>query len=149
MTNKNISDIYNLIQELSWHFGNHGFNGECCGDLTLVEFMALKRAYQNPNLSVHELGNALNLTKSGATRLVDRLENKGYVTREQSPKDGRICCITPTIQSNEVIKNIMDKYTAYLGEILEDLDRENLDNIEYSLGILVELIQQKGLQIRL
>jgi len=41
--NKNIPEIYKLIQELSWYFGNQGFNGECCGDLSLVEFMAVKK----------------------------------------------------------------------------------------------------------
>lgn len=38
--NKNLPDIYESLQEIAWHFGNHGISGECCGDLSLVEFMA-------------------------------------------------------------------------------------------------------------
>jgi DNA-binding MarR family transcriptional regulator len=79
-----ISDIYNLLQELAWHFGDHGINGECCEDLSLCEFMALKVAYENNNISIQEIGSAINFTKSGATRIIDRLENKGYVKRERS-----------------------------------------------------------------
>lgn len=33
----------NLIQDLSWYFGNQGFDGEFCEDLSLVEYMTLKK----------------------------------------------------------------------------------------------------------
>ncbi|AFV01203.1 hypothetical protein DHBDCA_p175 [Dehalobacter sp. DCA] len=34
MMDERITDIYNLMLELSWNFGDHGFNGECCADLS-------------------------------------------------------------------------------------------------------------------
>ena len=70
--NKNISGVYALIQELSWYFGNQGFNGECCEDLSLVEFMALKKVYEHDNITIQEIGKALNFTKSGASKIIDR-----------------------------------------------------------------------------
>ena len=141
---KNIPDIYNLIQELSWHFGNHGFNGECCGDLSLVEFMALKKVYENNNITIQEIGNALNFTKSGASKIIDRLENKGYVTREQSSIDGRVCCVTVTEKGMEVTSKIMEKYAGYVEEMLKNFKPNTVDNVKNVLEMLVTSVRKQG-----
>jgi len=140
--NKNIQDIYNSLQEIAWHFGNHGINGECCGDLSLVEFMALKKVYENKNLSIQEIGNTFNFTKSGATRIIDRLENRGYVIRERSAADGRVCCVNLTTKGKEVVSEIMQEITFNLHDILKDLEPEMIDKIKDVLIILRESIQK-------
>ena len=140
--NKNIPDIYNSLQEIALHFGSHGVNGECCGDLSLIEFMVLKKVNEKSNLSIQEVGAAINFTKSGATRMIDRLENKGYVIREHSSADGRICCVTVTSKGKETIANIIEKYTVYLNEVLKDLKPLMVDRIKDVLEILVESVQQ-------
>lgn len=142
---KNIPDIYNLLQEIAWHFGSHGFNGECCGDLTLVEFMALKKIYENNNFSIQEIGNAINFTKSGATRIIDRLENKGYVTRERSPIDGRVCCAMVTYKGKEAITKIMENYTVYLQNVLKEFEPQKIEHIRDTLEMLVNAVQQNKL----
>ena len=43
-------EIYNLIQELSWCFGSQGLGGKYCGDLSFIEFIALKN-YVNTMIS--------------------------------------------------------------------------------------------------
>ena len=40
-------------------------------------------------LRMAELADLVLLSRSGLTRLVDRLQDRGYVTREQSPDDAR------------------------------------------------------------
>ena len=141
--NKNIQDIYNSLQEIAWHFGSHGINGECCGDLSLVEFMALKKVYKNADNSIQEIGNALNFTKSGATRIINRLENKGYVVRENSPIDGRVCCVSITVKGSEEMKNILDKYTIYLEDVLNELEPQTIEHINDVLEVLVKAVQRK------
>lgn len=138
-----IPDIYNSIQEIAWHFGNHGINGECCRDLSLVEFMALKKAYENKNISIQEIGNALNFTKSGATRIINRLENKGYVIRQRSRVDGRVCCVTLTKKGTEAIKQITEQYTLYLEEVLKDLEPQMIDKINDVLEVIVESVRRE------
>jgi DNA-binding MarR family transcriptional regulator len=111
-----ISDIYNSFKEIAWIFGSHGINGECCGDLSFVEFMALKRVYEHADLSIQEIGKSLNFTKSGATRIINRLEEKGYVTRKNSPIDGRVCCVGITDKGLEAVSKIIKNFIAYLEE---------------------------------
>ncbi|MDD2555733.1 MAG: MarR family winged helix-turn-helix transcriptional regulator [Syntrophaceticus sp.] len=142
--NNTISDIYNLIQELSWYFGNQGFDGECCGDLSLVEFMALKNVHIVDDITIQEIGNALNITKSGASKVIDRLENKGYVFREQSSTDGRVCCVTITGKGKDAITNIEERYSDYVGEMLIDYEPDALDNVKNVLSALVISVRKQG-----
>jgi len=143
--NKNISDIYNFLQEIAWHFGNHGFEGQCCEDLSLVEFMALKAAYENDNFSIQEIGSALNFTKSGATRIIDRLENKGYVKRERSLTDGRVCCVPVTDKGTQLISKIIKKDTNYVEELLQDLEPQMVDSIKTTLEILIRSLHRRDI----
>lgn len=142
---KQILGIYNLLQEISWHFGSRGINGECCEDLSFVEFMALKKVYENDEISVQEVGNYLNITKSGATKIINRLELKGYVLKKNSPVDGRVCCICITDKGTEVITKIISKYTAHIDEILGNLDPKAIGEIESTLKLLNDSLSKKHL----
>lgn len=139
------SDIYSLLQELAWHFGDHGINGECCEDLSMAEFMALKAAYENDNFSIQDIGNSINFTKSGATRIIDRLENKGYVKRERSLTDGRVCCVPVTDKGSQVISQIINKNTNNVEELLQGLDPQVIDNIKTTMEILIKSVHRQDI----
>ena len=141
---KNIPVIYNLIQDVSWYFGNQGFDGECCDDLSLVEYMALKKVYDIQNITIQEIGIALNVTKSGISKIIDRLEKKAYVLREQSSSDGRVCCVLPTKKGVNAIHKISNRYSEYLQDILIEVEAESLQSIKESLQLLFQAIQKKG-----
>lgn len=140
----NLTDIYNLIQELSWYFGNQGFDGECCDDLSLVEFMALKNVHDKNNSSVQKIGKALNITKSGASKIIDRLENKGYVLRIQCSADERVCCVGITDKGKEAITQIVDRYTDYVGTALKSFETDEIDNVKNVLVNLLNSIKGQG-----
>lgn len=143
--NKGISEIYNSLQEIAWHFGNLGINGECCGDLSLVEFMALKKAEENKYFSIQEIGNALSFTKSGATRIIDRLVNKGYVVRVRSTVDGRVCCVSLTAKGKEILVKVLESYSLYLEEVLRDIEPPKVEIIKQALAVLLESVQRHEL----
>jgi len=138
-----MQEIYDSLQEIAWHFGSNGVNGECCEDLSFVEYMALKKACEKNVLSVQEVGNVLNFTKSGATKIINRLEDKGYVNRKHSPIDGRVCCITITAKGKDVIDKIVKKHIAYLETAFKDIELQKINQIKDTLQILVKVVQQK------
>lgn len=140
----NISEIYSLIQDLSWYFGNQGFDGECCEDLSLVEYMALKKVCGTKDITIREIGVALNITKSGVSKVVNRLEEKNYVLREQSSEDGRVCCVKPTEKGLNAVKKISDRYSEYLMEALDSTQQDSLANIKDILELLYSSIREKG-----
>ena len=104
--------------------------------------MALKKVYGNNDYSIQEIGNALNFTKSGATRIINRLENKGYVVRKNSTVDGRICCVSITDKGIEAISRIMENYTIYLEDVLKEYEPQKVDHIRDALEMLVNAIQK-------
>lgn len=61
------------------------------GVLPLSWYDVLYALYEAPNncLRMHELADAVVLSRSGLTRLVDRLDKAGYVTRAPCPEDRR------------------------------------------------------------
>lgn len=140
----NVLDIYNMIQELSWYFSNQGFDGACCGDLSLVEFMALKNVHDHNNSAIQEIGNALNITKSGSSKIIDRLENKGYVLREKSLTDGRVCCVGITDKGTAAIKQIVERYTEYVSEMLKGIEPEEVDNIKHVMENMISSVHKQG-----
>jgi DNA-binding MarR family transcriptional regulator len=81
----------------------------------------------------------LNITKSGTSKIIDRLENKSYVFREPSPVDGRVCYIRITDKGVNEVSKIIKRYTDYVSEMLKDLDPIVLDHIKKVLELLVIL----------
>jgi len=98
-----LSDVSRSLIEIVWHFGPKGSSEKCCEKLTITEFMALDKVSTTLNCAVQEVGYSLGFTKSGATRLVNRLEKKGYVKKIQSNEDGRICCLEITSSGARVL----------------------------------------------
>lgn len=136
--NNQIPGIYNSLQEIAWQFGSHGLNGECCEDLSFIEFMALKKVYENAEISVQEIGNYLNITKSGATKITNRLGQKGYVTKKTSAADGRVCCVCTTGKGTEVIKLIIGRYIDHLDQILKDMEPGTINEVKSVLKLLID-----------
>ncbi len=139
-----INDIYNSVQELAWYFGNQGFNGECCGNLSLIEYMALKKVHDKNDATIQEIGDSLNITKSGASKITDRLESKEYVFRKHSSVDGRVCCVAITGKGLEAITKIRELYTSYFSEIFKDFGPDSVENIRHVLEALIASVQKHG-----
>lgn len=57
-------------------------------------------------MSVAELGTRLGLTSGAATKLVDRLDKKGYATRQPDPNDRRRAIVTPTREALDTAREL-------------------------------------------
>jgi DNA-binding MarR family transcriptional regulator len=132
-----IRELLDLLQEAAWIFGNRAFDGACSEGLSYMEYQALVEMERTENCSIQNIGNAINFTKSGATRIIDRLERKGYARRQRSPADGRVCCVAITSRGKSVTSKITENYAAYLDDVLKDLDVRSLEMIADALGFLL------------
>lgn len=130
-------ELLDLLQEASWLFGNRAFDGSCCEGLSYMEYQALVEMERTEDCSIQNIGKAIRFTKSGATRIIDRLERKGYAQRQRSPADGRVCCVMITSRGKSVISKITENYAAYLDDVLKDLDVRSLEMISDALAFLI------------
>lgn len=66
---------------------------------------------------MHELADALVIERYNLTRLVDRLEQEGLVTRARSPDDGRAAYVTITNAGRALRKRMWKIYEAAVAEL--------------------------------
>ena len=124
-----ISNISRSLIELAWHFGPKGLNGECCENLTMPEFIALDKVASSPNCPVQDVGYSLGFTKSGATRIVNRLERKGYVQKIKSNEDARICCVAITRIGERVLSSANSRYMEQFHIIVAKMPDHSLTDV--------------------
>lgn len=128
-----ISDISRSLIEIAWHLGPKGLNGECCENLTMPEFIALDKVATTPNCAVQDVGYSIDFTKSGATRIVNRLEKKGYIRKVKSHEDARVCCVEITDSGERVLLSANSRYLGQFHAIVSKMS-------EHSLADIVEVL---------
>ena len=134
-------DLSVLIREITWNFGARGLKGECCGDLSQPEFRALCLASEHQQCSMQDIAKDLGFTKGGATRVVNRLEKKGYIERQRSPEDGRVCCVKVTTPGSVLIQSVNQDREDRIVKIMASLDPGMQEVIKTALQSFVQAMR--------
>jgi DNA-binding MarR family transcriptional regulator len=95
--------------------------------LGLTEFnalSALRRAGRPHSLSPKQLGTALLLSSGGLTKLLERLEAEGLVSREPDPHDGRGVVVRLTDAGRRLQDEAFEAHLTNEEELLAPLDDE-------------------------
>jgi len=129
-----------LIKDIVWHFGAQGLDGQCCVNLSAPEARALRLISGRQLCSMREIARGLSFSKSGATRVIDRLEKKGLAERKRSPEDGRVCCVEITAPGEALIGQINRENEQQIGKVLSKLDPSMQQVAQASLYSLVKAI---------
>ena len=89
-------------------------NATVPSDLPLTWFEIMNRLDEIPDrrLRVHELADASLFTRSGLTRLVDRIEQAGFVSREHSAVDRRGVYICLTQAGSDKLASIWRQFAV-------------------------------------
>jgi DNA-binding MarR family transcriptional regulator len=94
--------------------------------------------------SVDRLRRVLGLTPSGTVRLVDRLEDAGYVTRRPG-RDGRSVSLRLTPAGRRAARRVSDARAEALEEGLADLAPDERDALDALISrVLVRFIRGPG-----
>ena len=141
MDSDSAKNLSALIREITWNFGPRGLKGECCGDLSQPEYQALCLASERQQCSMHEIAKDLWYTKCGATRVVNRLEKKGYAERMRSPEDGRVCCVKVTTAGNMLVISVNREKEEHLVKIMSKVDPGMQAVIKTALHSFVQAIR--------
>ncbi|MCX5828567.1 MAG: MarR family transcriptional regulator [Deltaproteobacteria bacterium] len=130
-----------LIENMMYCFGTQSLDGECCENISHGEFRALHTALHQSTCTMQDIARKAVVTKSGATRIVHRLEEKGLARREQDQKDGRICCVTLTEEGKSLMNRIDDQLTNKMQTILATMDPAMREILIISLGAFLQAAQ--------
>ena len=108
---------------------------ESQADTTLLEHEAVHRLVIAPGrrLTMYELADALLVSRSGATRLIDRLEGRGWVARRIAPHDRRVVRAELTREGAAAFAHMGPVFAAAFeerfGGVLDDEDVASLRRV--------------------
>ena len=129
------------LLDIAWFIRPHGQDDPCCGDLSAAEVRALATATVGGCCTVQDIARALGVTRSGATRVVDRLERRGLANRCCSSIDRRCTYVESTDTGKDALRNASSCFDTVFGSVLAPLSSSERQEIESSLATFAALIR--------
>lgn len=114
------------------------YNRHMCEGLTAQEANALRMISFGKRISQQKLADLLGEDKSQVTRMVNRLEKEGYLTREVNPEDRREKLIAPTEKADAVRAMDIELTNRYYEWLLSVLSPEEQEQFLATLEKLAE-----------
>lgn len=115
--------------------------------LTAPQLMVLKEIMADQDINIGRVAKKVSLSQATVTNIIDRLENRGLVTRERSVQDKRRVIVRVTEQTREILKNdpsvLQEEFVSKFKE-LEDWE-QNL--ILSSIQRIAKMMNAENLEI--
>jgi MarR family transcriptional regulator, 2-MHQ and catechol-resistance regulon repressor len=91
-------------------------------ELTLAEFGILEALWHKGPLLLGELGQTILVSSGGITFLVDRLERRGLVAREECEEDRRARYAVLTREGEKLVQRIFPEHARRIDQVLAGLE---------------------------
>ena len=96
-------------------------------DLTMQQMRVLGHVTKDPGIAGHELGDRLGVSAPTASGLIDRLVEKGLITRVDDPSDRRVRRLHPTELGLDVIREMDSMFGRALGVLIQHMSLDDLE----------------------
>jgi DNA-binding MarR family transcriptional regulator len=115
--------------------------------ITGPQLWALKTISQNESLTLSELSETMYLHPSTITGVIDRLEKKGYVTRNRDKVDRRVIYVQLTANGKKLAKRAPNPAQGKMIYGLKNLKKNELNLIYHSVQKLVEIMEVEDVKV--
>jgi MarR family transcriptional regulator, 2-MHQ and catechol-resistance regulon repressor len=115
-----------------------------CG-LSTTDFRVMEALLHKGPLPVNVLGPKVNLTPGAISVAIDRLQERGFVYREEGERDRRIRTVALSKEGHRVIVPVYERHTAVLERLLEPLapaERKSLADTMREIGKRAETLDE-------
>lgn len=113
-------------------------------DLTPEQFLLIDLLWNQGPMSQLDIADQMQKDKNSITKLVDAIERKGYVVRQQNPNDRRSNTIVLTDLGNSLKDNAKTKGISILNTMLEGISEEELNSFLETLDKLCSNMSVSG-----
>ncbi|MDF2787175.1 MAG: MarR family transcriptional regulator [Neobacillus sp.] len=90
-------------------------------NLSITEFSVLEVLYYQGKQTIQQIGNRILISSGSMTYVIDKLEQKGIIKRNDCREDRRVIHITLTAEGMEMMDNIMPMYQDIVDSFFGDL----------------------------
>ncbi len=118
----------------------------CCGTVTPAQCVLLQ-TLRSGKWDVSSLAAHTRVTKGAMTRLIDGLEKRGWVSRQQSNNDGRRFVISLTPEGNAESKRLVELTEKSIATILSRVPESERDQVIRSLHLLRQAAEHTRSQL--
>jgi DNA-binding MarR family transcriptional regulator len=125
-----MKDMYLLDKEIETTFG-----------LTSARVFTLLAFNTSEIMKMKELSNALSLTSSTMTRMIDNLVKEGLVERGHEPRDRRLVIVKLTNEGKRLTGNIKEYKEKYFKSVMENVESDGKE-MASSLKILIDAFER-------
>ncbi len=105
-------------------------------DLTPEQFLLIDLLWNQGAMSQQDLADQMKKDKNSVTKLVDAIERKGFVVRQQNPTDRRSNTIVLTEKALGLKTKAKEKGVSILDSILVGIEEDELRRFLETLGKL-------------
>jgi DNA-binding MarR family transcriptional regulator len=114
--------------------------------ITIPQLVCLNCIAEHSPISASEISKQIHVSKSTLVGIIDRLEEKGFITRVRNSKDRRLVFIEITRDGKAMIKKapslLQDKLTEKLAQLTETEQKK----IANSLEKLVDMMDAENIE---
>lgn len=109
-------------------------------DLTLPQYDVIITLGETSGMTPKKLGEQTLITKGTLTGVVSRLEDKGFIQRIASKKDGRSQIIQLTEAGKALYTSTFPEHLQYINRLFNDYSAEEVATLEAGLVRLHEVV---------
>lgn len=97
--------------------------------LNITEFSVLEVLYQKGKQTIQQIGTSILVSSGSMTYVIDKLEQRGLLSRKPCPDDRRVIHVVLTDEGIELMNEIMPKYHEFVGNMFDSLELEESDTL--------------------
>ena len=127
-----------LLEDIMYNLGMYNLDSNCCENISHGEFRALRVISRLERCTMQDIANNIAVTKSGATRIVSRLEEKKLVRRMNDKNDARVCCVQLSREGKTLVSRLTEEPAKRMAGILSAMAPEMRQILLIGLRALVE-----------
>lgn len=101
--------------------------------LSLTEFSVLESLYQKGKQTIQKLGNSILFSSGSMTYVIDKLEQKGLLSRNACSDDRRVIHVILTNDGNQLMEEIMPQYHKFVDDMFDLLNEDESDQLVHLL----------------
>ncbi len=133
-----VQQFREYTRQLECHLGNMNKSDCCCCGISEFQCFLVVEIGRRPGVSVKELANILHIDKSGVSRSVEELVQKGFVERKPSKEDRRFVTLNLLPKGEERFNKIENDMYFKFKEVLEQIPSDKQEQVIEALQLYNE-----------
>ena len=130
-----VKQFREYTRQLECHLGNMNQADCCCCGISTAQCFILVEIGRKPGISVKELAEILRVDKSGISRSVEELVQKGFVERNPSKADRRYVVLNLLPKGQARFEKIENDMYIKFKEVLEQIPEEKREQVVEALSL--------------